>query len=476
MLALQSMQRSNLADSASAFALFGDRALATAFAFGEASRNQGIDDGASRRVCPSQLSRMEPKTRYARSGDDHIAYQVLGDGPDLVFVSGWVSHVEMAWEVPPLARFLRRLAGFARLIFIDKRGTGLSDPLPRDRPPTLEERIDDVRVVMDAVGSERAALLGISEGGPMTLLFAATHPERTTALILFGTFARIVNGDGYLARFVGPSLASDPAMLEATARYERMAASPRVAVELLRLNVAVDVRHVLPSIRVPTLVLHRRDERFVPVENGRYLAAHIPGARMVELAGTDHLFFAGDVDALVDEIEEFVTGQRHGTETDRVLTTLLFTDIVQSTRRAAELGERQWRDRLDAHDAFVRRQLQRFRGHEVNTTGDGFLARFDGPARALRCALAIVNGARSLGLELRAGLHTGECEVRGDDLAGIAVHAAARVLSVAGEGEVVASSTVKDLVAGSEVRFTDRGEHELAGLPGRWRLYLATLS
>lgn len=438
---------------------------------------------------------MEPKTRYARSGEDQIAYQLLGDGPDLVFLCGWISHVEMAWEVPPLARFLRRLASFSRLIFIDKRGTGMSDPLPQNRPATLEERIDDVRAVMDAIGSERAALLGISEGGPMNILFAATHPERTAALVLFGTFARIMQGDGYdlgiardtleksfaviaetwgegyLAKYVGPSLAADPAMVQASARYERMAVSPHMAVELLRLNTDLDVRHVLPAIRVPTLVLHRRDERFVPVENGRYLAAHIPGARMVELEGSDHLFFAGDVDRLADEIEEFVTGKRHGGAVDRVLTTLVFTDIVQSTRRAAELGERQWRDRLDAHDAFVRRHLQRFRGREVKAIGDGFLASFDGPARALQCAAAIADGARSLGLEIRAAVHTGECEVRGDDLAGLAVHAAARVLSHAGPGEVVASSTVKDLVAGSAIRFTEHGEHELAGVPGRWRLY-----
>lgn len=438
---------------------------------------------------------MEARTRYARSGDDHIAYQVLGDGPDLVFVSGWVSHVEIAWDVPPLARFLRRLASFSRLIFIDKRGTGMSDPLPQGRPPTLEERIDDVRAVMDAVGSERAALLGISEGGPMNILFAASYPERTTALVLFGTFARVVNGDGYtagidpglaeqtlepiartwgegyLAQYVGPSLASDPAMLQACGRYERMAASPRAAVDLLRLNAVLDVRHVLPAIRVPTLVLHRRDEHFVPVANGRFLAAHIPGARLVELDGTDHLFFAGDMDAALDEIEEFITGVRRGDAIDRMLTTLLFTDIVQSTRHAAELGERSWRDRLDAHDAFVRRQLQRFRGREVKTTGDGFLACFDGPARALRCAMAIADGARTLGLEIRAGVHTGECEVRGSDLGGLAVHVAARVVTLAGAGEVVASSTVKDLVAGSGIEFTAHGEHELEGLPGRWRLY-----
>ncbi|MBX3024311.1 adenylate/guanylate cyclase domain-containing protein [bacterium] len=438
---------------------------------------------------------MEPKTRYARSGEDHIAYQVLGEGPDLVFLCGWISHVEVAWEVPPLARFLRRLASFSRLIFIDKRGTGLSDPLPQGRPAMLEERIDDVRAVMDAVGSERAALLGISEGGPMNILFAATHPERTAALVLFGTFARIVSGDGYdigippdalenafgiiaqtwgegyLAKFVGPSLAADPAMVQASARYERMAVSPRMAVELLRLNTSIDVRHVLPAIAVPTLVVHRRDEHFVPIENARYLAAHIPGARLVELEGSDHLFFAGNSDPLLDEVEEFVTGQRHGGAVDRVLTTLVFTDIVQSTRRAAELGARQWRDLLDAHDAFVRRQLQRFRGREVKTIGDGFLASFDGPARALQCAAAIAEGARSLGLAIRAAVHTGECEVRGDDLAGLAVHAAARLLSLAGPGEVIASSTVKDLVAGSDLRFTEHGEHELAGLPGRWRLY-----
>ncbi len=443
---------------------------------------------------------MEPKTRYARSGGDHVAYQVIGDGPDLVFVSGWVSHVEVAWDVPPLARVLRRLASFARLIFIDKRGTGLSDPLPHDRPPTLEERMDDVRSVMDAVGSERAALLGVSEGGPMNILFAASHPDRTTALVLYGTFARIVNGDGYtlgvdpdvaernfdvvteqwgegyLATFVGPSLAADPAMVQATARYERMAASPRMAMELLRLNALVDVRHVLASIRVPTLVLHRRDDRFVPVANGRYLAERIPGARLVEFDGTDHTFWAGDTDALLDEVEEFVTGTRRGADADRVLTTLLFTDIVQSTKRAAEVGERHWRDLLDAHDAFVRRQLERFRGREVKATGDGFLASFDGPARALRCAAAIVSGAPSLGLEIRAGVHTGECEVRGDDLGGLAVHAAARVLDTAGAGEVVASGTVKDLVAGSGVQFLDRGEHELAGLPGTWRLYRVVAS
>ncbi|HYC55029.1 MAG TPA: adenylate/guanylate cyclase domain-containing protein [Candidatus Binatia bacterium] len=437
---------------------------------------------------------MEAKTRYARTGDDHVAYQVLGEGPDLLFVPGWITHVEMAWEVPPLARFLRRLASFSRLMLLDKRGTGMSDPLPRHRQSTLEERMDDVRAVMDAVGSERATLLGASEGGPMSILFAATHPQRTSALVLFGTFARILAGEGYdigldpeiakanlgrvtemwgqgyLANFVGPSMAEDPAMVQATARYERLAASPRAAAELLRLNADVDVRHVLPSIRVPTLVLHRKDERFVRIEHGRYLAEHIPGARLVELEGSDHLFFAGNFDTILDEIEEFVTGERHSVEIDRILTTILFTDIVDSTRLDATRG-RQWRDMLDAHDAFVRRQLARFRGREINTTGDGFFASFDGPPRALECAAAIVGGARQLGMEIRAGVHTGECEIRGDDLSGVAVHAAARITSLAGAGEVFASSTVRDLVAGSELTFQEHGEHELAGLPGKWRVF-----
>ena len=437
---------------------------------------------------------MDPKTRYARSGDDHVAYQVIGEGPDLLFVPGWVTHVEMAWEVPPLARFLRRLASFSRLIMLDKRGTGMSDPLPRHRHATLEERMDDVRAVMDDAGSERATLLGVSEGGPMSILFAATHPQRTSALILFGTFARILVGEsyligldpeiaranlaritelwgeGYLATYVGPSLAEDPAMVQATARYERLAASPRAATDLLRLNEDVDVRHVLPTIRVPTLVLHRTKERFVGVEHGRYLAEHIPGARLVEFDGSDHLFFAGDFDPILDEIEEFVTGERHSVEIDRILTTILFTDIVDSTRIAAERG-RQWRDMLDAHDAFVRRQLARFRGREVKTTGDGFFASFDGPARALQCASAIVAGARQLGLQIRAGVHTGECEVRGEDLGGVAVHAAARITSLAHAGEVLASNTVRDLVAGSPLTFELDGEHELTGLPGTWRIF-----
>ncbi len=424
----------------------------------------------------------------------HVAYQALGDGPDLVFVPGWISHVEVAWEVPPLADFLSRLARFARLILIDKRGTGLSDPLPQHRPAMLEERIDDVRAVMDEVDSDCATLLGVSEGGPMNVLFAATHPERTAGLVLYGTFARVINGDGYtagvaadvarrnlevvrntwgqgyIARYIGPSFASDPAMVEALARYERMAASPGAAVALLELNADVDVRDVLPSVQVPTLVLHR-DESFVPIASGRHLAERIPGARFVEVSGRDHLFFAEDYEEIVGEIEEFVTGRRGGSEPDRLLTTIVFTDIVDSTRRAAESGDQTWRRLLDAHDAFVRRQLERFRGREVKNTGDGFLACFDGPGRAARCAQAIVDGAQQLGIAIRAGVHTGECEMRGEDLAGLAVNTAARIMALAGAGEVLVSSTVRDLVAGSVLDFEDRGVHELSGVPQAWRLF-----
>lgn len=440
---------------------------------------------------------MAAETRYAKSGDVHVAYQVVGDGPDLVFVPGWFSHVEMAWEVPALARFLERLASFSRLILIDKRGTGLSDPLPGDQPPTLEQRMDDVRAVMDAVGSPRATLLGISEGGPMTILFAATFPERTAGLVLFGTFARTYRADDYpfgaepeqLARFLAhveanwgsgvglaglaPSVADDASMRATWGRYQRMSVGPGAGAALLRMNASIDVRHVLPTIRVPTLVLHRRDDRFVPVEQGQHLAAHIAGARLVELAGADHLFFVGDTDAVLDEIAELVTGARGAPETDRVLATVLFTDIVDSTTHAARAGDRAWRDVLDRHDALVHGQIARFRGRAIKSTGDGFLAIFDGPARAVRCAGAIAAGAEGLGLAVRAGLHTGECELRGGDVAGIAVHIGARVAGLAAPGEVLVSSTVRDLVAGSGLAFEDRGIHALRGVPGEWMLCAA---
>jgi pimeloyl-ACP methyl ester carboxylesterase len=435
-------------------------------------------------------------TRYARSGEVNIAYQVVGEGPlDLVFVSGWVSNLDLMWEEPSFARFLRRLASFSRLILFDKRGTGLSDRVPDDDLPTLEARMDDVRAVLDAVGAERAALLGHSEGGPMCLLFAATYPERTVALVLIGTYARRLVGDGYpfgaapqayeaflqeIADGWGgpvglegraPSLVDDERFRTWWSDYLRMSASPGAALALTRMNGDIDVRPALETIAVPTLVVHRTGDRSLPVEGARYLADRIRGARLAELPGDDHLPFVGDQDAILDEIEEFLTGVRRGVETDRVLATVLFTDIVGSTDRAVQLGDRAWRDLLDSHHLAVRRELDRWRGTEVDTVGDGFLATFDGPARAIRCACAIRDSVRRLGLEVRAGLHTGECEVQGGTVAGIAVHIGARVSALAGAGEVLVSSTVKDLVAGSGIEFDERGEQELKGVPGRWRLY-----
>jgi pimeloyl-ACP methyl ester carboxylesterase len=435
-------------------------------------------------------------TRYARSGEVNIAYQVVGEGPlDLVFVSGWVSNLDVMWEEPSFARFLRRLASFSRLILFDKRGTGLSDRVPEADLPTLEARMDDVRAVLDAVGAERAALLGHSEGGPMCLLFAATYPERTVALVLIGTYARRLVAHGYpfgaepeaydaflreiadeWGGAVGlearaPSLVDDTRFRTWWSDYLRMSASPGAALALTRMNGQIDVRPALETIGVPTLVVHRTGDRSLPVEGARYLAERIRGARLVELPGIDHLPFVGDQDAILDEIEEFLTGVRRGAGNDRVLATVLFTDIVGSTERAAKLGDREWRDLLDSHHLLVRRALESWRGIEVDTAGDGFLATFDGPARAIRCACAIRDAIRGLGLEIRAGLHTGECEVHGETVAGIAVHIGARVAALAGPGEVLVSSTVRDLVAGSGIEFAEHGEHELKGVPGRWRLY-----
>ena len=435
-----------------------------------------------------------PQTRYAKSGDANIAYQVVGDGPrDLVYVPGWVSNVELMWEDPAHARLLRRLASFSRLILFDKRGTGLSDPVPLDRLPTLEQRMDDVRIVMDAAGCERAVLFGSSEGGLMSVLFAATYPERTHALIVLAIYAKgICEPDDPWAptpearaaqiesieRTWGGEMdisALAPSAHEAFKRravaYLRRSASPGAAVALLRMNTQIDVRDVLPTIRVPTLVLQRVGDRDVNVEEGRWIAAQIPGAKYVELPGDEHLIWAGDVDAVVDEVEEFLTGARPVQEADRVLATVLFTDVVGSTKRAAELGDRRWREVLDQHHTIVRRELEGFRGREVDTAGDGFLATFDGPARAIRAACAIREGLRDLRLDVRAGLHTGECEIVGDRVRGIAVHTGARVAALAGAGEVLVSHTVKDLVAGSGISFEDRGVHELKGVPGEWRLY-----
>jgi class 3 adenylate cyclase len=439
-----------------------------------------------------------PETRYAKSGDLHVAYQVVGDGPfDLLHIPGFVSNVEAMWDEPLLARFLERLASFSRLILFDKRGTGLSDRVSNDRLPMLEERMDDLRAVLDAAGSEQAALLSHSEGGNLAVLYAATYPERTRALVTTGMFAARVRSPDYpwaptpeqrertieqLEREWGtsgplvdlvPSRADDRAFMERFAAYTRRSASPGAAAALMRMNTHIDVRAVLPTITVPTLVIHHTDDRDASVEEGRWIAAQIPGARFLELPGEDHLPWAGDQDRLLDEVEEFLTGTRTAREPDRVLATVLFTDLVGSTQRAAELGDRRWRELLDAHEAAVRRELVRFGGREVDTAGDGVFATFDGPARAIRAACAIRDSVRGLGLELRAGLHTGECELTNGKVRGIAVHTGARVAALAGPGEVLVSSTVHDLVAGSGISFEERGEHELKGVPGTWRVYAA---
>jgi class 3 adenylate cyclase len=436
------------------------------------------------------------ETRYARSGDVSIAYQVVGDGPfDLVYVPGFVSNIELMWEEPGLARFLERLASFSRLILFDKRGTGLSDPVPNDGLPTLEERMDDVRAVMDAVGSKRAALLGHSEGGNMCVLFSATHPERTTALLLVGSYAKRIRSEDYpwaptveerareieeteatwgspeAFRALAPSKENDPDFQRWIGRYLRQSASPKAAAALLRMNTQIDVRDVLPTIGVPTLLLYRTHDADVHVDEGRYIAERIPGSTFVELPGADHLMWTGDTDALLDEVEGFLTGVRRGPDPDRVLATVLFTDVVGSTETATRVGDRAWRSLLERHHQVVRRALARWRGREIDTAGDGFLATFDGPARAIRCAVAATEGIRELGLQIRAGLHTGEVEIAGGDVRGIAVHIGSRVAGLAGPGEVLVSRTVADLVAGSGIVLAERGEHELKGVSGTWLVY-----
>ena len=433
---------------------------------------------------------MQPVTRYAKSGDVHIAYQVFGEGPlNLVLAPPFVSNIENYWDEPDFSRWLLRLASYARVVMLDKRGTGMSDRV--SELPGLDERIDDLRAVMDAAGMEQAALLGMSEGGPLTALFAATYPERCRALVLYGTFARFASWlptEEALAEFLGyidqawgtggslplfaPTRANDPFFQRWWGRFERLGASPAAASALMRMNSQIDISGILPTIRVPTLVIHRTEDVTINVEGGRYLAEHIPGARYLELPGTDHIPFVGDnADEIADAIEEFLTGARAPVTVDRVLATVLFTDIVGSTEKAAALGDRRWRDLLDNHHATIRRNLVRFRGHEIKTTGDGILATFDGPARGVRCACAIADEIRPLGIEVRAGLHTGECEMIDDDVGGIAVHIGARVASLAGAGEVLVSSTVKDLVAGSGLRFGDRGSRSLKGVPGEWRIF-----
>ena len=436
-------------------------------------------------------------TRYARNGEISLAYQVLGDGPTtLLLVTGWVLPMEAIWEDPAYVRFVERLASSFRVILWDKRGTGLSDRVAVDRLPTLEERMDDIGAVLDAAGAERAAIAGLSEGAVLAALFGAAHPERTRALALYGGWGCTVGDESYRAmpgreRFeefaadvqrswddMGPFLAlwaptyeHDPAVREWWTRALHRGASPASAVAWLRMLADFDIRGVVGAIHTPTLVLHRAGDRIIAVENGRWLAASIAGAEYVELAGDDHLWWLGDQDALLDEIERFLVGAAPAREPDRVLATVLFTDIVDSTRRATELGDRRWRDLMARHEAIVRDRLARFRGHEVKTLGDGFLSRFDGAARAIRCAAAIRDAVLPLGLELRAGLHTGEVEVVEDDVHGIAVAIAARVAATAAPGEVIVSRTVRDLVAGSGIEFEDRGTHDLRGVADDWHLY-----
>lgn len=438
---------------------------------------------------------MIPDTRYARLGEDHIAFQTVGNGPrDIVFMSAWFSHVDGRWEEPRFAAMLRRLSGLGRLILFDKRGSGASDPLP-SAEPTWEDWADDIRAVMDAVGSDRATVVGVGDSGPMALLFAATHPERVSSLVVANSGARLQRGQDYpwgvtaseLERFLdraretwgtggltdvfSPSAADDQRYREWWARYQRIGASPGRSAKMARLIFEMDVRNVLSTIRVPTLVLHRRDFRLFPVEMGRYLGQNIPGAKYVELEGSDGFIYLGDMNGLVDEIEEFMTGARRAPDIDRVLATVLITDMVGSTDLAAKLGDRRWREILDQHDDIVRQRLGFHRGRLHRATGDGILATFDGPGRAIRCGFEIRDMLRRVGVEIRTGIHTGEIELRGNEIGGIAVHIAARLMTEAGPGEIIASSTVKDLVTGSEISFVDRGVKALKGVPQEWRLY-----
>lgn len=437
---------------------------------------------------------MLPETKYAKSGDINIAYQCIGKGElDLICVIGWVSNVEYVWEEPTISSFLNRLATFSRLILFDKRGTGLSDRV--SQMPTLELRMDDVRAVMDAVGSQKAALLGISEGGSMCALFAATYPERTSGLIMCGSFAKriwdteypwaptpqerkkifdaISEGWGGVVDIdtIAPSMANDERFKTWWATYLRRSASPGDALSLAKMNTEIDIRNILPSIHVPALILHRNGDMDSNIEEARYIARKIPGAKLVEFKGNDHLPWVGESNLILDEIELFLTGDLKETETERMLTTVLFTDIVGSTQKALELGDARWHHLLESHNALVRKELIRFRGREIKTTGDGFFVIFDGPARAIKCASAITESVRQLGIEVRAGLHTGECEIVGTDFGGIAVHTGARVMSNADSSEVLVSTTVKDLVAGSGIQFQSKGKYTLKGVPGEWELF-----
>lgn len=437
---------------------------------------------------------MIPETKYARSGTIHIAYHVFGKGPiDLVIMPGWASNIEVYWEEPTVARFLERLAAFARVILFDKRGSGLSDRVTDT--PTLEERIDDLRAIFEAIGSERAARLGYSEGGPMCAFYAATYPERTIALIMIGSYPRIVTSEdwpwgrspqdhqalldqvsnewggpvGLSVR--APSMMNDERFRRWWAKYLRASASPATMQAFINMTAEIDIRPVLPSIQVPTLLIHATGDRSVPVECSRYMVDRIPDAKLIELPTEDHLPFIGCPEEILNEVEQFLTGSHTSAESQRVLATVMFTDIVDSTSINAQLGDVRWRDLLEAHNTVIRQELAVYRGQEMNTTGDGFYATFDGPARAIQCACAISAQMQTLNLPIRAGIHTGECVITGDTVEGIAVHIGARVAATAGANQVVVSQTVKDLVVGSGIDFDDHGVHVLKGVPDQWHLY-----
>ena len=436
-----------------------------------------------------------PETLFAEGPEGQVAYQVWGTGTfDLLLVPPWLWNIDLMWDQPRTERFLRRLGTFSRVIAFDKRGTGVSDPVPSGALPTLEQWVDDIRVVLDAAQSSEVAILGNLEGVQMALLFAALHPERTRALVTLDGTASYLRRDDYpigipehlrdataeiilggsaanLLAMWAPSLAADQSFVAWWPRFRRSTAPPTVAERMFRHGVQWDVRPALSSISAPTLVLHRADDRWIRSNNGQYVAEHIDGAKYVELPGADGLFFAGDQEAVLGEIEAFLTGTRSAPEHDRVLATVLFTDVVESTQRATELGDGRWHDLIDMHDRIGADEVARFRGRVIKNTGDGILATFDGPARAIRCAAGIGEAVRSLGIDIRAGLHAGEVELRGDDIGGIAVHTAARVMGEAGPGEILVSSTVKDLVVGSGIEFLDRGDHELRGLEGQWHLF-----
>lgn len=443
-----------------------------------------------------------PETRYVKSDEVYVAYQVLGDGPfDLLFVPGFVSNIEASWRSPEQSAFFRRLASFCRLILFDKRGTGMSDRGAQDF--TLEQRMHDVQAILDAIGSKQAALFGVSEGGPMSLLYAATYPQRTSALALYGSYAKRSLAPDYpfgwndqeWARVIedieknwgspqslsvgartGGGSGDDPLRADRLAAYFRASASPGAAAAIMRMNREIDVRHILPVTRVPTLVVHRTSDPVIEVGHARYLAQHIPGASLIELPGQDHTPWLGDQDAIIDAVEHFLTGAHRAREPERVLATVLFADIVGSTQHVAAMGDKPWRKLLHEFYRRVRDVLQNYRGRQINTAGDGFLAAFEGPARAIRCANALNNSVQSLGLKVRCGIHTGECELIGDDLAGIALHIGSRVAGLAAPGEILVSQTVRDLVAGSGLAFQDRGIHQLKGVPEEWRLFQAVLN